>query len=215
MKKSAGWIAAALLLAFGCDNTERRALDLEAVRVAPNAKLRTDTVDDGAFAKTATFVLVDAENAGDDGAYVTLAGQLGDAQGRAVGQLKPQSLWLPARGSRTFALVDQERQQRPTATTARIVVRSGTIPKRPPVVHVEQIREIGDHGKLVVQGVVHNDADRTGQIMVIASFHSVDGQPLTRPFSVLTIPGHGVQPVQFVSKPGAAHGTIYVGDTSF
>lgn len=202
-------------VAAGCDAPTRRQLDLDVVRVTSNAKLRTDMVDDGAFSKTATFVLVDAENTGADGAYITLAGQLGDTQGEFVSELKPQSLWIPHGESRTFALVDRERKPRPSARTARIQVRSGTIPDRPPAVRVDAIREVEDHGKLVVQGTVHNDAARPGQIMVIASFHAADGQPMTRPFSVLRIPAKTVQTVQFVSAAGAQRGTIYVGDTSF
>ncbi len=210
------WVAVAALFAIlGCEKPTRRRLDLEWIHVVPNAKLRTDSVDDGAFSKTATFVLVDAENRGTEGAYVTLAGQLGDAQGHAISQLKPQSLWMPAGESRTFALVDRERQPRPTASTARIHVRSGTIPKRPPAVRVEKIRQIDDHGKLVVQGNVHNDAERPGQIMVIASFHAADGQPITRPFSVLMIPAKSVQRVQFIGTAGAKRGAIYIGDVSF
>lgn len=210
------WLGTAfVLIALACGKPTRRQLDLDLVRVVANAKLRTDIVDDGAFAKTATFVLVDAENTGDEGAYVTLAGQLGDAQGQVVSQLKPQSLWIPARESRTFALVDRDRQPRPSARTARIQVRSGTIPERAPAVRIESIREIEDHGKLVVQATVHNDAVRPGQIMVIASFHAADGQPLTRPFSILKIPGRGVQNVQFVSTAAAKRGTIYLGDASF
>ena len=45
-----------------------RQLDLGAIRVPGNARLRTDVVGDGAFAGTATFVLVDAENAAGEGA---------------------------------------------------------------------------------------------------------------------------------------------------
>lgn len=208
-------LAVALLPEVGCDPPKRRPLDLDLVRISPNAKLRTDTVDDGRFASTATFVLVDAENTGDDGAYVTLAGHLGDTEGRSVGALKPQSLWVPARAVRTFALVDREHKARPEAKTAQIQVRSGTIPDRAPPVRIDSVREFEDDGKLVIQGTVHNDAARPGRIMVIASFHGPDGQPMTRPFSVLTIPARDAQAVQFVSAPHAKHGTIFFGDMTF
>lgn len=208
-------LATLLFVAVGCEASNHRALDLALVRISPNAKLRTDTVDDGRFASTATFVLVDAENTGDDSAYVTLAGTLGDADGRSVGPLKPQSLWIPAGEVRTFALVDRDHQARPAAKTAHIQVRSGTIPSHPPPVRIDQVREMEDDGKLVVQGTVYNDAPRPGRIMVIASFHGADGQPMTRPFSVLTIPARAAQPVQFVSAPRAKRGTIFFGDMSF
>lgn len=204
-----------LVALAGCDSPTRRPLDLDLVRISPNAKLRTDTVDDGRFASTATFVLVDAENVGSESAYVTLAGDLGDAEGDPVGRLKAQSLWVPAGEVRTFALVDREHKARPTAKTAQIRVRSAMIPASPPPVRVDAVAEYEDHGKLVVQGIVHNDAQRPGRIMVLASFHGADGQPMTRPFSVLTIPGRTAQAVQFVSTPAAKRGTIFFGDMSF
>src|SRR5882757_8886534 len=88
-------------------------LDLDAIRISGDARMRTDTVGDGKFASTATFVLVDAENTATDGAYVTLDGELTDPAGARVGELKSQSLWIPAHESRTFALVDSERVARP------------------------------------------------------------------------------------------------------
>jgi hypothetical protein len=38
---------------------------------------------------------------------------------------------------------------------------------------------------------------------------------MTRPFTLLKVPAHTDQAVQFVSPPGAKHGTIYVGEMSF
>jgi len=206
------WIL--LLLLVGCEKTSRRTLDLELVRITGEGKLRTDVIGDN-ITETATFVLVDAENTSKDGAYVTLAGDLADAAGVPVADFKASSLWIPAGESRTFALVDRERKPRPTAIAAKIVVRSGTIPETPPPATVDQIREIEDDGKLVVQGTLHNRAPRRGMIVVIASFHGADGRPMTRPFSVLHVPANTDQSVQFVSTPGAKHGTIYVGEMSY
>src|SRR5687767_5727490 len=104
----------ALGLSGACRSEPARSLDLELIRVSADARMRTDTVGDGAFQDTATFVLVDAENRAAEGAYATLGGALVDAAGADVGTLKPQSLWIPAGASRTFALVDVERKPRPT-----------------------------------------------------------------------------------------------------
>src|SRR5262249_60360780 len=93
-----------------------RSVDLDAIRISGDARMRTDVVGDGKFASTSSFVLVDAENTAAEGAYVTLGGAFTDAAGATVGQLKSQSLWVPAHESRTFALVDSERVARPTAT---------------------------------------------------------------------------------------------------
>ena len=206
------WI---VLVIASCEKSTNRKLDLDLVRVTSDAKLRTDTVGDATFTETATFVLVDAENTGHEGAYITLGGELQDAAGQFVSDFKPQSIWIPPGEVRTYALVDRTRQPRPTAAAARIVVRSATIPESPPPARVDQIREVEDNGKLVVQGVLHNDGRRRGDIMVIASFHGADGRPMTRPFDVIKLEAHADQPVQFVSPPGAKHGTIYVGDMVF
>jgi hypothetical protein len=203
-----------LLAFFGCEKQTRKSLDLDLVRITGEGKLRTDLIGDNTI-ETATFVLVDAENTAKDGAYVTLAGDLADADGNVVADFKATSLWIPAGESRTFALVDRERKPRPTAVAAKIIVRSATIPDQPPPATVDQIREIEDDGKLVVQGMLHNRAPRRGQIVVIASFHGPDGRPMTRPFSILRVQPGADQSVQFVSAPGAKHGTIYVGETSY
>jgi len=207
-------LALLLLLLVACDKPSRKQLDLDLVKITGEGKLRTDVIGDD-IQETATFVLVDAQNTSTDGAYITLAGDLADAGGAQVAEFKASSLWVPAGESRTFALVDRERKPRPTAIAAKIVVRSGTIPETPPPATVDQIREIEDDGKLVVQGTLHNRAPRRGMIVVIASFHGADGRPMTRPFSVLHVPANTDQSVQFVSTPGAKHGTIYVGEMSY
>jgi|HubBroStandDraft_6_1064221.scaffolds.fasta_scaffold162505_2 hypothetical protein len=198
-----------------CEKSTNRKLDLEMISVTPDARLRTDTVGEGEFSRRATFVLVDATNGSNEGAYVTLGGELADNGGTQVAELKPQSLWIPAGETRTYALVDRAQEPHADASAARVVVRSATIPEYKPAAHVDQIRELADNGKLVVQGVLHNDAARPGQIEVIASFHAADRTPMTRPFTLLHVPAHTDQPVQFVSPPGAAHGTIFVGDLSY
>jgi hypothetical protein len=207
--------ALCVLVLVACEDAATRKLDLDKIIVTADAKLRTDTVGEGEFSQRASFVLVDAENTGGEGAVVALGGQLTDDRGAAVGELKPQSLWIPAGETRTFALVDRAQASRPDAHAARIVVRSATIPNYPPPAHVDQIREVPDNGKLVVQGVLHNDTDRRGEIEVIASFHASDRTPMTRPFTLLHVQARSEQTVQFVSPPGAAHGTIFVGDSSY
>src|ERR1700733_9241141 len=77
----------------GCTHSKpARNLDLDAIRVSPDARLRTDTVGGGPFASNASFVLVDAENTAAEGAHVTLGGELTDAAGAPLGELNSQSL---------------------------------------------------------------------------------------------------------------------------
>jgi hypothetical protein len=204
-----------LMALLACEGSKSRELDHELIRVSPDARLRTDTVGEGKFEEQATFVLVDAENTGKEGAYITLNGELADAGGSVVGELRAQSLWIPPGEERTFALVDRERKPRPTAAAARIHVRGASIPAAPPPAHVGELREVVDNGRIVVQGVLHNDGERAGNIMVIFSFHDAERRPMTRPFAMLRVEGHGAQPVQFVGPPGSVHGTAFVGDSVY
>jgi hypothetical protein len=199
----------------GCERSKSHELDLDAIRVTSSARLRTDTIGGGAFTSTATFVLVDTQNTAGQGAYVTLGGELDDAAGKRVGGLAPQSLWIPGGETRTFALIDAAREARPTASAAKIVVRGALVPASPPPIRVEHLREIADDGKIVVQGIVTSAAARPGKVLVIASFHDANHQPMTRPFSVIRIPAHAHQAVQFVGPPGSKHGTIFLGEMTF
>jgi hypothetical protein len=197
----------------GCRHSKpARNLDLDQIRVSPDARLRTDTVGDGQFASTASFVLVDAENASGSGAHVTLGGELTDAGGAVVGELRSQSLWLPAHEVRTFALVDAERVPRPGAKAARILVRGAVIPDEPPRAQITDLHSFDDRGRIVLQGYVANDADRLAKIMVIAAFHDAHGQPMTRPFQLIDVAGHQRQVVQFVGPEGSTRGAAFVGD---
>ncbi|HUJ63311.1 MAG TPA: hypothetical protein VLX92_32655 [Kofleriaceae bacterium] len=203
------WLVIAMLA--GCEASKSRQLDHDLVHVSPGAELRTDTVGDGKFTDTATFVLVDAENTASEGAYVTLGGELDDASGAKVAELRPQSLWIPARASRTFALIDRDRQPRPTAARATLYVR-GAVIQQPPVADITTQREVTDDGKIVVQGTLANPAARGASVLVIASFHDADGRPMTRPFALVHVEPGASQAVQFVGPPGSKHGQLFVGD---
>jgi hypothetical protein len=199
----------------GCSHSKApRNLDLDDIRVSSDPRLRTDTVGDGKFASTASFVLVDAENTSADGANVTLGGELTDASGAVVGQLRSQSLWVPSHDSRTFALVDTERVPRPGATAVRIKVR-GAVIGEPPTARLYDTTSFDDHGKIVVQAFLVNTAARPGQIMVIASFHDAHGQPMTRPFQLIEVGPEERRVVQLVGPPGSVRGQIFIGDTIY
>jgi len=200
----------------GCERRKPvHSLDLDAVRISGDARMRTDTVGDGKFASTATFVLVDAENIAADGAYITLGGELSDSIGGRAGVLKSQSLWVPAHESRTFALVDNERAARPAAVAARIKVYGAVIPDDPPRAHITELHSFDDHGKIVVRAYLVNNADRPGQMMVIGSFHDAHDQPMTRPFQMIELGAHDKRVVQFVGPEGSTRGTIFVGDVIY
>lgn len=209
-------VSCALAPGAGCRRgTPARHLDLDAIRVTSDARLRTDTVGDGRFASVATFVLVDAENLAGDGAYVTLGGELTDPAGATLGQLGSQSLWIPGGERRTFALVDTERVPRPASASARIKVFGALIPDSPPAARITDLHVFDDHGKSVVQANLVNDATRLGTIMVIAAFHGPDGRPMTRPFQMVPIDAGQTRPVQFVGPAGSTRGTMFVGDVVY
>jgi hypothetical protein len=203
-----------LLALASCAQKESRQLDHELIRVTGDARLRTDTVGDGKFTDLATFVLVEAENTSKDGAYVTLGGELTDEAGTRVSELRAQSLWVPAGELRTFALVDKQRKARPTAKAAKIYVRGAKLGAPPPA-HVEGMRTVEDGDKVLMQGVVKNEADRGGNIMVVATFYDANEKPMTRPFSLLWVEKRGELPVQFAGPPGSKRGTIFIGDVAY
>lgn len=207
-------LVSVVLAATGCGKSAPRELDHNLVRVTADARLRTDTINDGKWAEQATFVLVEAENTAKQGAYVTLAGDLVDRDGARVGTLRPQSLWVPAGELRTFALVDFERKPRPTAKGARLFVRGAKLGVAPPA-RVDGVKSIPDGDKIVMQGVLKNEAQRGGELLVIATFYASDGRPMTRPFSVLWVAPNGELPVQFVGPPGSTRGTLFIGDAVY
>lgn len=201
-----------LLVLVACAKSESRQLDHDLIRVTKDANLRTDTIGDGKFTELATFVLVEAENTSKEGAHVTLGGELADERGATVSQLRAQSLWIPAGEMRTFALIDKQRKPRPTAKAARVFVRGAMVPKHPPPMTVEGIREIPDGDKLVVQGTVKNPIAHGGNVLVYATFWAADGKPLTRPFTPIWVEASASQPVQFVGPSGSKRATIFLGD---
>lgn len=205
------WLALA-----GCGRrAPARALELDAIRISGDVRLRTDTVGDGKFASTSSFVLVDAENTSPTGAYVTLGGELTGSGGATLGTLRAQSLWIPGREARLFALVDRERVPRPGSAAARIKVYGAVIPDEPPRAHIEELHTFDDHGQLVLQAYAVNAADRPGQVMVVGAFHDAHDLPLTRPFQMIELAARDRRFVQFVGPPGAARGAVFVADAVY
>jgi hypothetical protein len=202
------------LALVACAKKETRQLDFDKIRVTSDAKLRTDTIGAGKFTDLATFVLVEGENTSEQGAYVTLGGELTDEAGKRVGELRPQSLWIPAGELRTFALIDMQRKARPDAHAAKIYVRGAQLGQAPPA-HVEGFRQLDDVDKVVVQATIKNEAKRGGNIMVLATFYDASNKPMTRPFSVLWIDKEAALPVQFAGPVGSKRGTIFIGDVAY
>jgi hypothetical protein len=200
----------------GCgDPIREKHLDPGVVRVTTDAKMRTDTVGDGQFAEVSTFVLVDAENTATEGAYVTLAGTLADGSGAVVGTLKPQSLWIPAGASRTYALIDDQRKPRASAVGARIEVRGALVPAYGPVAQLTDQKQVDDGDKVLISAKLTNPTDRPARIVVIAAFKDRDQRPMTRPFDAVALAPKQSTYVQYVGPRGSKQAQIFLGDESY
>lgn len=200
------------LAAASCQVPRAEALDPELISVSPKVTMRTDTVGEGEHSANASFVLVEAENRGTQAATVSLSGTFRDEHGETLGVLRAESLWMPAGGRRLFALVDRDRQPRPTARGAQIVVSGVRAAPRPPIMHIEGERSHDDFGKIIVYGTLVNDADRAGRAMLFGAFFDDKDKPMTRPFVVVPIAAKSTLPVHLVGPAGSRRGALYLGD---
>jgi hypothetical protein len=166
------------------------------------------------FAQSATFALVDAQNISDHDLLITLGGELIDARGATVSSVRPESLRVPSGASRTFVLVDDTDQPRPTATGAKVVVRGAVPPTWSPTVTLSDGHTFDDHGKVMVAASVHNEADREGSVIVLAGFHAGD-QPVARQFDLLRLGPKETKVVRFTGPEGATTGVIWLGDSNY
>jgi hypothetical protein len=240
-----------LLLAASCARTTP-AKEIDPALIKPavdKMRLRTDAVGEGKWAENSAFVLVDAENTSGEDALVTLGGELIASDRRVLTALRPQSLLVPARGTRTFALVDVDRQPRPEAASAKIIVRGAIAPSTPLPVRIDELHVYPDpdrtSDRVIAQAWLINEADRIGQINVVAAFHDKKDRPINRPWRVVLVgprregadpntPGRcpdwgDLRPedrqqrqpsgsrcaLQFIGPPGSVKGTIFIGDVVY
>jgi hypothetical protein len=198
----------------GCKEPKRMPrVDPATVVVSEIQTVRTDLIADAG--RSASFVLVDADNKGPSEVLVTLGGRWKDASGAEVGTLRKESLRIPPGGRRTFALLDASLAPRPTAVAAAIEVVDAAIPFDRAPVRIIQGEVYQDQGRAVVAGYVANDAPRGGKAIVIAGFHDGAGKPMTRPFTLYEIGAETKLPVRFVGPDGSRTGYIFVGDVVY
>lgn len=195
---------------------EEPSVDPSLVRLdTAHMRLRHDVVGHDEWKSRASFVLIDASNAHTEDLMVTLAGELVDGQGRAVGALRPASLRIPAGGVRTFALVDHEQAERERAVAARVQVSGAHVPRYPPPVVVTDGHVYRDGDRVVVSARVRNTADRPVRVLVLGGFYDQHGVPVRRPFTEMYLPGGGTHPAQFVGPSGSVKGYIFIGDLAY
>jgi hypothetical protein len=213
-----GILGMVVLLVASCQRKSWQAdqVSTALIELPPRAmSLQRGPVGAGQWQKEATYVLADARNTGREDLEVTLAGELVDAQGAVVGQLRRESLRIPAGGVRTFALVDSEQTLRPRAASARLQVLGAVRPGYPAPVEVTDGHVFRDGDRVVVTGKVVNTAGRKVTVGVIAGFYDRAGVPIRRPFSVLQIDGKAAHNTRFVGPPGSEQAYLFVGQLSF
>ncbi len=178
---------------------------------AADAVLTHGEVGAGQFKGPGTYVLVDALNPLGVDLEVTLGGDLVNGAGERVGALNRESLRIPARGRRTFALVHHDGQVT-AATGADIRVEASQIAKHPPAVTLADANVARDGDRVIVRANLINETDREVITVVVAGFYDENGKIMNRPFTVLTIPGDWKTPAQFVGPHGSAKGYLFVGE---
>jgi len=185
-------------------------LDPATIVLSEAQNVRTDAV--GNVASPATFVLFDVDNRNDTEALVTVGGEWRDAAGASPGRLRKETLRIPPRGRRTFALLDDELKARPTAARADVRIFNATVPLNGSPMRVVDGHVYEDQGRAVVAAYIVNDAPRGGRAIVFAGFHDAAGKPMMRPFELFEIGGSTKRPARFVGPPGSKTAYIFLGD---
>lgn len=205
-----------LLVVAGCAKSEpAERVDPGLVRLSTDRVVKTGSVGEGKWETAATYLLVDAQNASERDLLVTLRGTLVDAAGADVAPLRAESLFIPRGGTRTFALVDDANQARPSATDAKVEVIGAMVPRWKPKVTLSQPNIFDDRGKVIIAANVTNDADRPGKVIVFAGFHDADGRPMARQFELLEMGAGITQVVRFVGPEGSRKGYLFLGDAVY
>ena len=164
------------------------------------------------FRKQASYVLVEAKNLAQGDLLVSLAGSLVDAGGRTVGTLAPESLRIPAGGSRLFALTDDHQAARPRASSARIRVTGAQALSYAPLVRVTDGHVYPYQGAADVNGYVINTSRYRVRAVVMFAFYDQDGRPMKREFTVFDLDPGGKRGAHRLGPPGSHSGLMYVGD---
>jgi hypothetical protein len=209
-------LAALSLGSVACKKADKPAeVDPGLVSVTGDAVLQQGSVGEGKWETSATYALVDADNIAGHDLLVTLGGELRDKDGKTIGTLRPESLYMPKASKRTFALVDSKNQPRPEAVRAEIKVMGAMEPKWRPTVTLRDAHLFEDHGKPVIAATVTNGADRPGKIIVFAAFHDAEGRPAARQFDILEMGSQISRTVRFVGPDGARTAYLFLGDATY
>ena len=216
MKALATVVATATFTLPACERTDKSSSPSESastlVTLAMDRMIiRHDTVGSGQHATQATFVLVDALNNHSRELEVTVGGTLVDSAGTSLGGLRKESLRIPPRASRVFALVHNDDRRRGDATSARLNVTGATPPAHPHPIALTDGNVYRDGDRVVAAAYVTNTSHRPARVLVLAAFLDDKDTPMTRPFSEIVLKPEEKHPVQFVGPDGSRKASIYVG----
>lgn len=160
----------------------------------------------------ATYALVDVTNRSDKDRLVTVGGVLLDDGGAEVGTLAADELRIPARGTRTYALIAPKAVA--TARRARFHVANALAVDYPPQVAIED--EQVKRGDLVVaSAVARNTLDKDATAVVAATYYAADGAILARPFTIVPLPAGARRQVRFEGPKESARVVVFVGQIAF
>lgn len=181
---------------------------------ASSLMLRTSEIGYRGQSRPASTALVDVRNPLSVPVEVELVGALRDGAGKAVGELHPDSLRIPAGGQRTFALVHHAGAVE-SAVAADAVVRRARIARFDEPVAVKDGNVYRDGNRVVVAANIENLVDREAYVIVIAGFYDGEGRIVKRPFTVLRLQPMATMPARFVGPAGSESGYIFVGDSRY
>jgi hypothetical protein len=182
--------------------------------VADGLVVAQTTIGSGRHSHEATYVLVDVRNRLSADLFVELHGELVDGDGQAIGTLYPDSLRIPGRGLRTFALVHHEGVV-PAARSAKLRLGSVRLAVHDAAIEITDGHVYQDGDRVVVAGYARNLVDRPAHAIIIAGFYDAAGRLLQRPHTVVPIQPGDKHPAQFVGPAGSASAYLFVGDASY
>lgn len=207
------WAAIVALAAVACSKPAPPVDDdpTAAVPDAARAVVRTGPVGASKPAD-ASYVLVDVANVSPKDRLVTVGGALLDESGATVATLSADELRIPAKSTRTYALVADHPV--PAARRATFKVLNAVAVDYPPqvVIEDEQLKR-GD--LTVVAATARNVIDRDATAVVAATFYGKDGAILSRPFTVVPLPASSKHAVRFEGAKDAERVVMFVGQIAF
>lgn len=168
--------------------------------------LRNDTRD-------GTYVLVDVENRSAEPRLIAVDGVLLHADGRELGALHADELYVPAGEKRAFALVHG--QPVAEARSARVRIAGAPVATRPPDLEIVTPNVRADGGRLVAAPLVRNPTTQPALVTVITAFYDDQGRILARPFNVLPLAPGETRATSFHGPEGAATAQVYLGQIAF